>query len=325
MLVLYHAFAPWCGGWRPFDGFQENSNYWWIGKFAYSFMLPTFVFISSYVFSYQRETLGKIDSFSTLLQKKAQRLLIPSLVFSVLYIPLLPRFGGGNLFVHYLNNVLKGAGHMWFLPMLFWCFLLLYILLKVKSVWFRFAISLVFMIGPVLQLPLQMGTALSYLFYFLWGYELYKNKNLLIERLKTVPVILMWFLFVVVFIGLTVLKRDYLSAIGDDSFAFRLIRMIANNTSTLAYTSLGIIAMLITAIRVTDRNQLPSWIVKVGSYCFGVYIFQQFILQILYYHTSLPLYLGNEFLPWIGFVGALVLSLILSYILRLTRIGRNLI
>ena len=214
---------------------------------------------------------------------------------------------------------------MWFLPMLFWCFLLLCLLLKVKSARLRLAISLVFVIAPVLPLPLQFGTALGYLFYFLLGYELYKHKQLLIERLKPVSAVWMWLLFIVVFIALTIFKKDYVSAIGDDSFAFKMIRIVADNIATLVYTSLGLIAMLITAIRVTDKKQLPSWVIKVGTYCFGVYIFQQFILQILYYHTSLPLFTGTDVLPWIGFVVTLIVSLLLSYLLRLTSIGRYLI
>ena len=109
----------------------------------------------------------------------------------------------------------------------------------------------------VLPLSLQFGTALSYLFYFLLGYELYKHKELLIARLKIVPVTLMWLLFVVVFVGLTIVKRDYLLAIGDDFFTFRLIRVIINNVATLAYTYLGIIAMLIMAIRVTEKSNYP--------------------------------------------------------------------
>lgn len=104
LLVLFHAFAPWCGGWRPFEGFQESSTYWWVGKLSYSFMLPTFVFISSYVFAYQRVTSGKYN-VSQMMVKKFRRLIVPSILFSFLYIPLLPKslFGGGDLSVIYWN------------------------------------------------------------------------------------------------------------------------------------------------------------------------------------------------------------------------------
>lgn len=86
LLVLYHAFAPWCGAWRLFCGYEANETYWWISKAAYSFMLPMFVFISGYVWAFQRESLGKKDTFKLLLSKKFKRLYIPSLLFSVVYV-----------------------------------------------------------------------------------------------------------------------------------------------------------------------------------------------------------------------------------------------
>lgn len=53
MLVMYHAFAPWAGGWKEPKGFVPCEAYWWWGKLNYSFMLETFVMISGYIFGYQ--------------------------------------------------------------------------------------------------------------------------------------------------------------------------------------------------------------------------------------------------------------------------------
>ncbi len=326
LLVLFHAFAPWCGSWRPFEGFQENSVYWWVGKLSYSYMLPMFVFISSYVFAYQRETLGKIENVSQIMVKKFRRLIVPSLLFSILYIPLLPKplFGGG-IFIHNILELLGGLGHMWFLPMLFWCFPLLCMLLKIKSFKIRFAIALIFAIAPTLPLPLQIGTALTYLFYFLLGYELYRNIENIEDKIKKTNLFLVWSLFLISFIGLTILKSEIVDCINGSTIASKLVRLSSTNLATILYSTFGIVAMLMTAIKYTSSKPLPHRVIKMGSYCFGVYIFQQFLLQIVYYHTSLPLYFGNELLPWIGFVGTLVLSLISSYMLRQTRVGRNLI
>ena len=84
LLVLYHSFAPWCGAWDSFDGFSSNLLYKVIARVSYSFMLPMFVFISSYVWAFQREQLCRVDSFVLLFKKKFKRLYIPSLIFSVL-------------------------------------------------------------------------------------------------------------------------------------------------------------------------------------------------------------------------------------------------
>lgn len=99
LLVLYHAFAPWCGAWSAFNGYEPNEIYWWIGKSAYSFLLPMFVFISGYIWAFQREALNKIDTFKQLAIKKFKRLYVPSLLFSIAYIAMFKNhsslLGGG--------------------------------------------------------------------------------------------------------------------------------------------------------------------------------------------------------------------------------------
>ena len=50
LLVLYHSFAPFSGGWGPLPG-QESLGgaYLRIGAGAYSLLLESFTFISGYV------------------------------------------------------------------------------------------------------------------------------------------------------------------------------------------------------------------------------------------------------------------------------------
>lgn len=68
----------------------------------------------------------------------------------------------------------------------------------------------------------------------------------------------------------------------------------------------------------------PFWI-KLSGYCFGIYLFQQFILQWLYYHTALQEYIGIIVLPWLAFAVTLILSWLLTHIMMQTRAGRYLI
>lgn len=86
LLVLYHSFAIYNGSWGMPEGIVPITGYWWIATLAYSFMLETFVFISGYVLGFQTRTKydGVLD-FNTCVLKKCRRLLLPSLVFSVLY------------------------------------------------------------------------------------------------------------------------------------------------------------------------------------------------------------------------------------------------
>lgn len=71
-------------------------------------------------------------------------------------------------------------------------------------------------------------------------------------------------------------------------------------------------------------EQCPKLVILSG-YCYGVYIYQQFILKYLYYKTAFASYVSTEAFPWIGFVVALVFSLLLCHLTLKTKFGRYLI
>ena len=86
--------------------------------------------------------------------------------------------------------------------------------------------------------------------------------------------------------------------------------------------------MLLVVVGILEQARIkpfPQWLIKVGALCMGVYLFQQFILKGLYDHTDMPTILGPYWLPWVGFVIALIASLLISYLLRHLSIGRFLI
>ena len=133
LLVMYHSFCPWAGIWTPFEGFTPNEAYKWIAEISYSFMLPLFVFTSGYVWAFQREVKNKKETIGTLMVKKSKRLILPSIIFSVLYLLMFNRPGSLGI-KEQLDSamyILNGAGHLWFLPMLFWCFILMWILKEI--------------------------------------------------------------------------------------------------------------------------------------------------------------------------------------------------
>ena len=73
------------------------------------------------------------------------------------------------------------------------------------------------------------------------------------------------------------------------------------------------------------KGEIPQWLIKLGGLCFGVYLLQQFILMGLYYYTELPVILGCYWLPWVGFLIALIGSLVFAWLLVKTKVGRFLI
>lgn len=126
LLILVHCFTVFNGGWPPFEGYQACTSYTWFSRTCYSFLLETFVFISGYIYAYQVLYLQKQTSLLELVKRKANRLILPSIVFSFIYLALFdiksiasPTFG---------LSMLSGVGHLWYLPVLFWCFVAMWIL-----------------------------------------------------------------------------------------------------------------------------------------------------------------------------------------------------
>ena len=207
LLVFYHAFAIYSGAWAPLKGFSEIKTYWWLDKLSYAFMLELFVFISGFVFGYQVRLKGESKlQAKSLFWGKFKRLIIPSIIFSLLYILLL-----GNIkqpVQNILYELLNGVGHMWFLPMLFWCFVWVWIIekLHLKP---RLVIPLLVLasIGSFLPMPLRMGLAMYYMPFFYAGYIIQKN-DISLDWLYTKHcAIITTIAFIILFPILTVMKE----------------------------------------------------------------------------------------------------------------------
>ena len=147
----------------------------------------------------------------------------------------------------------------------------------------------------------------------------------IVERvcdLKHVVLIVSCFLFLF-------LLSDYffIPVSEDKSFAWRLMRHVVNRVVSLPVSISGVCAiyLLTNYVIAKCRVRPASWVINVGAICFGVYIYQQFILQVLYYKTSLPQLVGPYWLPWIACVITFIFSIIFSRLTLKTRVGRYLI
>ncbi len=119
LLVFFHAFIIYDGGWYPVNGYKDIVVYKWADRLSYSFMLETFVFISGYLLSFQVFNQGREINMGKLLKKKLLRLLVPCWTFGILYISL---FGEKGSLMSNIIEIISGTGHLWFLTMLFCCF-----------------------------------------------------------------------------------------------------------------------------------------------------------------------------------------------------------
>ena len=167
LLVSYHAFAPYVGTWPMPDGIHQIDAYSWLGYLSRAFRLEGFVFISGYIFTFQVVERKKFGSFQSLLASKVQRLLIPSFVFSAVYFFCFKEYvKNDNFFV----SVLSGTGHLWYLPCLFYCFLIQYLLLS-RSIRKSYSIIVltVMLLLSVVPLPLNLNKPLYYMSFFYGG------------------------------------------------------------------------------------------------------------------------------------------------------------
>lgn len=259
-----------------------------------------------------------------LIVNKLKRLILPSVIFSIAYFMI---FFDYTTIGNAIYSVLNGCGHMWFLPMLFWCFIGTYIIEKIpmkdEMKLLCLALINIFDITGSLHLPFRISRSVSFIFYFYLGYLIYQKRDDTIKWLKKQKVVLLWLIFCVLFI----IFRNVMDLLVQFSGYSRIINLLlsfANNLCHLLYSLSGLIAFFSTALFYSNRNIPHIWS-TFATCSFGVYLFQQFILQFLYYKTDFPAQIGPYLLPWVGFSITLVLSFILSICFRKSNIGRYLI
>lgn len=322
LIVFMHSFTCYNGSWKEPAGYMDIPLYKWLARISFAYTLETFVFISGYLFAFQRITLKRTGRGVSLIVNKLKRLILPSIIFSIIYFILFYEYKGlGNA----IYSIINGCGHMWFLPMLFWCFVFGWLLEQIKIKDGRkMALLVALNLLNVISLPLRISTAFTYLVYFYGGYLVYKHSERIKSFITIRNIVISWVVFVIVFSVLRPLP-DVL--IIDDSYSrvIKALIVICNHAEKLIYASAGLIAFYITAVYFTQHHQLSAATKKIATCCFGIYLFQQFVLQLLYYKTSFPLLVGPYWLPWFGFVIAGFVSYILSSLLLKTKIGRFLI
>ena len=323
LLIIYHSFIVYGERyWAEPRGFKPIITYWWISKFSYSFLLELFVFISGYLFAYQIIELKRWFTYKGLLLSKFKRLIIPSIIYSFFYLLFILEEPFSAKFIYKLIN---GEGHMWFLPMLFWCFLFGYFVIDLKfdnrlKCFLLFCLAIYsFSIPDYFRVP----KAFYYLFFFYLGFLGYRIQDIKISLLQVCIGIIV-FLFVFVF--LTLLKEFIVSNWDVSNIFVHKMRTGCLRLCTMIPATFGCVLVFSFITSWTSKwKKIPMFLSSMSSLCFGVYLYQQFILQVLYYRTELPVLAGPIWLPVLGFLITLVLSILLSKLTMVTKVGRLLI
>jgi len=289
LLVLYHSLCVFCGSWEVPDGFTEIPVYWWMGKAASSFMLETFVFLSGYLYGVQIQKKGIcIVNFKSMILRKVKRLLLPCFLFGSLYYVMF--YDLSKSVSEIIYSILNGTGHLWFLPMLFWCFVCVYGIEKLHiSQKVVIPLLTVAALCSILPLPFRLGKTMYYLLFFYVGYCIKRN-TWNVERFFSgkytamcVALYLSSFVLFTIFNNLFLTGSISVGAFFGGGIDFQ---HVANKAyfcwirfSSLCYSAFGT-AMVFCGVNWLQKNnrlQVTQGMVKLSSLCFGVYICQQFI------------------------------------------------
>ncbi len=326
LLVVLHSFTMFGGGWSFPEGIHDVGAYYWFCKIISGFRIETIALIAGYVFAYQCVGLGWKYDFKSFVIKKIKRLLIPMILFGLMYYFCFKFSSDSFSIKDFFLQIFSGVGHLWFLPMLFWCFFSIWLIhhFRLSSIWLFLVLGAISIVPIPISLPFGLQRLTYFLFYCYSGYYLFENREKVIKKCSNIPVILiLWILYFGLLLVnfLVVCPQGWeFEVVGNE----RYMRIIISSVLKLFYSCCGILAIYLIVNTITDKPDFKpkQWIIESSNLCYGVYVYHQFILVFLYYHTALPLAVGSYFLPFVGFVITFIISVVLTKLTLKTKIGR---
>lgn len=174
--------------------------------------MPMFIFVSGYLFAFLRQK-GKYQNFVDLAKNKAKRILLPYFVFGLIMMATTNNF-------HPLALFYGNYWHLWFLPMLFWCFIIAYLLNKwVMSFESQIIILLFCFILSLFPSFIPRLLGIHYItIWFCWfylGMVIYHHKDVIISNIaKYKLVYILIFIYLFIYLSRFISLRNMLMYIG---------------------------------------------------------------------------------------------------------------
>ncbi len=325
LIVIYHALCIYGGQWQAVND-VEIPLYALLTKVISGIHLEAFAMISGYIFAYQIIEQKRDYNFKAFALAKFKRLIIPCLFFGIIYYFMFYHVQGDFKPMDFLYKVTNGPGHLWFLPMLFWCLLGCYVICE-RSINEKlgFVVLLFCSTLPIPSLPLGLTTVPHFMLYLYSGFLLYKYKDKIwMSWMKSRYISVLFFVY-----GCLVLIWFYLihpiTLFG--GIIDKIINQYITNLFDVFVALVGLMAMYLTVCKYINKPHfvLSKSVINLSSICFGIYIYHQFILILLYSKSDLPLLVNPYLLPWVAVAVTLVLSVLLTRLTLKARFGRFLI
>ncbi len=327
LLVVTHSFAIYSGAW-PSVNDVDIPIYREMVRLIIGFRIETIALIAGYVFAFQSIDLNRKYRFVDFIKKKFIRLIVPCWFYGVIYYFLFYYSSGTFLWLDFFEQIVDGVGHLWFLPMLFWCFLGMWWIdnnqLNEKIV---FVLLGLLSILPIPSLPLGLTRVFHFLFYFYIGYLLWEYKTHIKVFVRFRYICVFAVLYIVLLFIESYFDNSFIETLRSGFYWQKLILILIDNFFKMLVTLSGVVCLYTLVIYLLDNKnmQTPSWVLWCSSVCYGVYVYHQFILDFLYYKTSFAQLVNPYILPWVALLITLLVSIVLTICTLKTKIGRYLI
>lgn len=327
VVVAFHAYGMMYANHFPASKEQYKEIYYGLnqcGPIVYA--MPLFVFISGYLYAYLlSKGGGGYTDFKMFAWNKFKRLIIPFWIFCSLMM-ITNRFFDAS-------KLIEGSySHLWFLPMLFWCFIICYILnryvrsnetttsnkgLIIKIIILSVSFVLMFAVG---RLPKLMGlhSLPLWFFWFYLGYCIQPVKE------KIIGTITLNKLYFPLFIVAAAIHYNGIIIYDDRTFLSEVAKL-----SAVLLTWYGINMLL----KIKGGKWASArFLVELSSCSYGIYIFHNWIQPYMISRTAKNLLPLNDWalnhtvlFPLMFFLLSLTISYILAKITLKSRFGKFLI
>lgn len=275
--------------------------------------MPMFVVISGYLFGSQL-CRGKYDSFWRMAWNKFKRLMIPFFVFTIIFM-VTTKSVSCKPFYRWTY------WHLWYLPMLFQCFITSYLLRKmilrggIGRILLLLTLFVLSLVGKFMPMILGLHNVSLWLCWFVLGIVIYQYYTEIFDVMRRYH--LLW-----------------------ASVAIYILTDIMCYTEYGEHTVCGILASLSAIFVIWYICLLIPWhkfrftklLIRLSTCSFGIYIFHNWVELYMLSSTAqriLPLASWAELhiylFPFVFATIAFIISYIISYLLMKFRIGRALI
>ncbi len=315
-IVVGHTFAIYGNlgstSWILPERIEFISNYSWITPIFISFQLQAFVFISGFLYANSLNSANILSNKKIYLLKKVKRLLIPTIIFGIAYLLVIDQ---KNIdFPTSVIYLISGPGHLWFLPMLFWCFcfatLFSSLLCKnIRSVYLWIALFAVSIGSIFMPNFFRVNNAMFYMIFFVFGMLAFSCRNKIFMASNNVILIFWITTIILCFAKVSIINLIFQG------------KIIVNTSLNIILGIVGSISLLM----LCNKLKKIKSIVLIGTWggFFGIYLVHQFIIKLLYYHSSVLVNIPPYLVPFVVLLITLTVSIAISELLLRNRITKQ--